>query len=99
MVEPSKDSYVPSDESKALITKHLGLQATLDPGYNKSVTLKKSEAERRRELVGEIEYDFQLALNKGSHYLGKAVVNFYLKEEPKDGELFLNFQAMALCNL
>ena len=38
----------------------------------------------------EIEYEFQLALQKGNYYLGKASVNFYLLKEPQMGELFLN---------
>ncbi len=78
MVESKPAGYIPSPEVRALITKHLGDVVTLDSGYNKNVTLKQTEAKKRDELVSEIEYDFQLALNKGNHYLGKAVVNFYL---------------------
>jgi hypothetical protein len=40
-----------------------------------------------------------LALNKGDYYLGKAVINFYLKEQPKEKELFLDFQALAIADL
>jgi len=50
-------------------------------------------------LVQEIEYDFQLALNKGDYYLGNAVINFYLKGAPNNGELFLDLQAMAVAEL
>jgi len=49
------------------------------------VCLKKSEAEMRASLVTEIEYDFQLALKTGEHYLGKAVINFYLRKRPEPG--------------
>ena len=38
--------------------KHLGSKAFFEQGYNKSVTLKKTEAERRKAIVSEIEYDF-----------------------------------------
>ena len=31
--------------------------------------------------------------------MGKAVVNFYLKEMPKDGELWLDFQAIGISDL
>lgn len=91
MESTKTEGYVPSPECRAMIVKHLGDAAILDAGYNKNITLKKSEAERRCELVSEIEYDFQLALNKGQFYMGKAVINFYVKEMPKEGELWLDF--------
>jgi hypothetical protein len=83
--------YVPSEVERALITIHLGDAAMLDKGYSANITLKKEEAEKRCELISEIEYDFQLALNKGDYYIGKAVINFYLLKKPEAGELFLNF--------
>jgi hypothetical protein len=96
----TKDSgYQPSDEAKDLVLKHLGANAYFEKGYNKSVLLKKSEAEKRKALITEVEYDFQVAINHGSHYMGKAVVNFYAKEKPTAGDLFLDFKAMAVGQL
>jgi len=63
----------------------------LNKSYSAPVCLKKSEAEMRASLVTEIEYDFQLALNTGEHYLGKAVINFYLRKRPEPDQLFLDF--------
>ena len=55
---------------------------------------------RREALIEEVEYTFQLALNRGDYYLGSARINFYLKDEaPKKGELFINSQAMAITEL
>lgn len=103
MVEATQSAapsgYVPSEAERALITIHLGDAAMLDKGYNANITLKKEEAEKRAELISEIEYDFQLALNKGDFYIGKAVVNFYLTKRPEAGELFLNFQSVAIADL
>ena len=98
MVDAAK-GYDPSSETRALVAKILGDGAHFDSGYNKNITLKKTEAERRFELVDEIEYDFQIAINKGDHYIGIAVVNFYLKETPNDGDLWLDFQAVAISDL
>jgi hypothetical protein len=79
MVDAKKQQgYEPTSETRAIVAKHLGDGAYFDSGYNKNITLKKGEAERRFQLVSEIEYDFQIAINKGTHYMGKAVVNFYL---------------------
>lgn len=50
-------------------------------------------------MVEEIEYDFCLAIKKGKHYLGQAVIKFYSKTIPADGELFLDFQAIAISEL
>ena len=61
--------------------------------------MTQTEAERREQLIEDVEYDFQLALNKGEHYLGNAVINFYLKELPSAGELFISSQAMAVAEL
>ena len=46
-----------------------------------------------------MEYEFQLALNKGDYYLGMAVINFYLKSLPSKGELFLSSNAMVISEL
>jgi len=102
MVE-NKDStaahFTPSEAERSLIQTHLGLDAIVDKGYKATVLLKKEQAEKRKELISDIEYDYQLALNKGDHYLGKAVINFYLNKEPAKDELFLNFQAIAVAGL
>jgi hypothetical protein len=46
---------------------------------------------RRAELVSDIEYQYSLALNHGDHYLGQAVIKFYVLSLPEnDDELFLN---------
>ena len=51
-------------------------------------------------MITEIEYDFQLALQKGDYYLGNAVINFYLKKMPtNDTDLFINSQAVAVADL
>lgn len=97
MVEST--AYTPSEDNKALIFKHLNDGAIIDAGYKKTVTLKQTEAKRRAELISNVEYDFQLALNTGDYYLGGAVINFYLNTEPKDGELVLNFNAIAVNDL
>ena len=91
--------FTPSEAERSLIQTHLGLDATVDKGYKATVLLKQEQAEKRKSLVSDIEYDFQLALNKGDYYLGKAVINFYLVKAPEKDELFLNFQAMAIANL
>lgn len=69
----------------------MGDDAVVDPGYKGSYLLSQVEAEKRAEVVSDIEYDFQLALRKGEYYLGNAVINFYVNREPQVGELFLNF--------
>lgn len=79
---------------------HLGDEAIIDEDHKATVTLSREEATRREELVEDVEYFFQLALNKGDYYLGSATINFYLKEElPQLGELFINSQAMAISDL
>jgi hypothetical protein len=51
----------------------------------------ETHAHRRKELVGDIEYTFALALNRGDNYLGRATIKFELKIMPKnDNELFIN---------
>lgn len=71
MVEATKaDAYAPTDEEKLLITLHLGEKHFVDPSYKGSFLLKETEAHRRKELVSEIYYDYQLAVNKGDYYLG-----------------------------
>ena len=91
--------YLPSEIERLLIAKNLGDAPMYDSGYKSTVTLKQEEAQRRFDLVSDIEYDFQLALNIGDYYVGKAVVNFYLDKEPKLAELFLNFNAIAITDL
>ena len=62
--------------------------------------LSKEQAAKRRELLSEIEYDFQVALQKGDYYLGNAVVNFYVRRMPsEDTDLFINFQSLAISDL
>ena len=58
MVDAKQQGYDPSNETRSLVVKHLGDKAHFDSGYNKNITLKKTEAEKRFELVNEIEYDF-----------------------------------------
>ena len=100
MVEASnQDGFKPSEAEEALIKKHLGNDAIVDAGYKANVNLTKSEAEYREKLIEDVEYDFQLALNKGGYYLGNAVINFYLRELPGKGRLFLSSQAMAVSDL
>ena len=76
------DAFKPSEEEQLLINLHLGKNYQIDNEYKSSVLLKKTEAEKRKSLVSEIEYDYQLALNKGEYYIGSAVVNFYLENLP-----------------
>jgi hypothetical protein len=71
----------------------------VDPGYKKTVNISKEEADKRSKIVTEIEYDFQLAILKGTHYFGKAVINFYVEKEPTDGELFIELQTLCISNL
>ena len=80
MVEASDQAgFRPNENEQALILQHLGDEAIVDEKFKATVTLSRTQAEKREELVQEIEYDFQLALNKGDYYLGNAVINFYLK--------------------
>ena len=59
MVEAKVTSvYTPSEAEKLMITRHLGEDAIVDGGYKENVVLKKEEAERRVDLVSNIEYDF-----------------------------------------
>ena len=101
MVESSQNSaaFKPSDEEQELITQHLGPDAIVDEQFKNNPTLTKEQAERRCQLIEDVEYDFQLALKKGDYYLGKAVINFYLKSMPGKNELFLSSQAMAIGEL
>ena len=61
--------------------------------------MTKEQAERRVQLIEDVEYDFSLGLRKGKYYLGYATINFYLKEMPSNNELFLSSQAMAVAEL
>jgi len=104
MVEATK-AYTPEPEELVHITNFLkggkdqqeGVY--VDPEYKAIVNLKETEAQARLELISEIEYEFNLALNKGKHYLGQATINFYLEKMPSADELFLNSQALAIANL
>ena len=98
--EVKTDEYTPSEAEQLLITKHLGDHAIVDKKYKATVVLSREQADKRRSLIREIEYDFQLALQKGDYYLGNAVINFYLKEAPSnDEDLFINSQALAVADL
>ena len=100
MVEATAQAgFRPSETEQALILQHLGDEAVVDEKFKSTVTLSRAQAETRERLIQEIEYDFQLALNKGNYYLGNAVINFYLKAVPNNGELFINSQAMAITEL
>jgi hypothetical protein len=102
MVESSdakEGVFGPTENEKMLMHKRLGEGAFVDPGYKGSFLLSKVEAERRHEIVSDIEYDFQLALQKGEYYLGNAVINFYVRRMPQPGELFLNCNALAASHL
>ena len=41
-----------------MILQHLGDEAIVDKQFNATVTLSKEEAERRAELVEDVEYFF-----------------------------------------
>ena len=104
MVEANEDSktdeYTPTAEEQLLITKHLGDNAIVDKKYKSTVVLSREQADKRKSLILEIEYDFQIALQKGDFYLGNAVVNFYLTKLPtSDTDLFINSQALAIADL
>ena len=78
----------------------MGPGAIIDKKFKSTVVLSREQASQRKSLISEIEYDFQLALQKGDHYLGKAVINFYLKKMPSsDTDLFINSQALAIADL
>ena len=93
MVEEEKksDDFKPSDKEEGIIKEVLGEDTVIvDKQFKKTnIVLTKAEAEKRESLIEDVEYDFQLALNKGDYYLGKAVINFYLKALPGSKELFL----------
>jgi len=91
--------FDPSGDEKILLVKHLSENIMIDPGFKKNAILTEEEAKIRAKLITEIEYEFQLALQKGNYFLGKASINFYLLSEPKAGELFLNLQAIAISDL
>ena len=104
MVEANEDQktdeYTPSSEEQLLIVKHLGDANIIDKKFKSTVVLSREQAAKRKELILEIEYDFQIALQKGDYYLGNAVINFYLKRMPSsDSDLFINSQALAIADL
>ena len=81
--EDSKtDEYTPTSEEQLLIVKHLGDAYILDKKYKSTVVLPREQADKRKEHIMEIEYDYQIALQKGDYYLGNAVINFYVKTLP-----------------
>ena len=89
------ESSNPSSESLTeldVIQKWLGTEGVIiDPKHKDSVLLKETQAHRRKELVGDIEYDFSLALNHGDYFLGRAQIKFELLAIPEnDEELFIN---------
>ena len=38
-------------------------------------------------------------MKKGDYYVGNAVINFYINRDPKEGELFINSNALAISKL
>jgi hypothetical protein len=78
MVEEKNQDFIPTEEEKALIARHLGQGVVVDTGYKKTVNLSLEEADARARCVSDIEYDFSLALQKGEYYIGNATINFYL---------------------
>jgi len=101
MVEEIKtEDYEPTMDEQVLILKHLGDHAIVDKKFKACVVLSKEQAQKRRDLLLDVEYDYQLALQKGDYYLGNAVINFYLKQLPSnDTDLFINSQALAVADL
>lgn len=60
-----------SQQERDLITKLLGTEGVIiDSKYKDSVLLTEKQAERRKELIKDVEYTFALGLNKGDHYVG-----------------------------
>ena len=61
MVESSdakEGVFGPTETEKKLMLTHLGEDASVDVGYKGSFLLSKLEAEKRKEIVSDIEYDF-----------------------------------------
>ena len=57
--EDSKtDEYTPTSEEQLLIVKHLGDSYILDKKYKSTVVLSREQADKRFELIKEIEYDY-----------------------------------------
>lgn len=105
MVEASADNkndYELSPEEQLLVTKHLGEGTYIvDKKRKSTVVLSREQADWRKSVIQEVEYDFALALQKGDYFLGNAVINFYLTREIKDSDppLFINSQALAVASL
>jgi len=98
----SRTGYQPTPAQDEILKKFFNPENTIvDPHYNSAnICLSRVEAERRAELVSDIEYTFSLALKKGDNYLGQAEINFYLEKLPETNEeLFLNSNALAVCEL
>jgi hypothetical protein len=88
-----------SENERKIMLKHLGEGSVVNQDYKQVVALSKVENDKRHEIASDIEYDFQLALQKGDYYLGNAVINFYVNRLPQHGELFLNCNALAISHL
>ena len=90
--DQKSDDYVPSAEEQLLITKHLGDQVIIDKKFKATVVLSREQANWRKSVIKDIEYDFQIALQKGDYYLGNAVINFYMTRQISDSDqpLFIN---------
>lgn len=96
MVEASPATnadYELTPEEQLLVTKHLGEGTYIvDKKFKSTVVLSREQADWRKSVIQEVEYDFALALQKGDYYLGNAVINFYLKRALTDSDppLFIN---------
>lgn len=90
-----------TDNVQQLIEQHLGTVGVIqDANFKTTGNLKQTQAERRKELVSDVEYKYSLALRKGDHYLGQADVKFYLEKLPaNDTDIFLNSHALAVAYL
>lgn len=70
------------EESKDIITPLLF--QVKDPMRDSfQAVYRRDEAVRRAELIGDISYDFTLALRRGDAYLGYSEITFTLREMPE----------------
>jgi len=59
MVEELKgDDYAPTHEEQVLIAKHLGDHAIVDRKFKATVVLSREQADTRKSLIQDVEYDF-----------------------------------------
>ena len=60
MVEAAKEPEVfkLSEKESALALQHLGDELLIDPKYKATCELTEVEAERREQLVSEVEYSY-----------------------------------------